>query len=45
LSTPGSGVEWVDRLGEQLSIPPLGVYGVTSANVTDLVERPPKRAA
>jgi alcohol dehydrogenase class IV len=39
LSTPASGVEWVGKLREQLSIPPLWVYGITSVNVPDLVEK------
>lgn len=38
-ATAGDGVDWIEALCAELVVPPLATYGVTTADVEDLVER------
>jgi alcohol dehydrogenase class IV len=42
---PDQGVAWVARLTRELKIPPLGVYGIGSDAVDDLVEKSAKASS
>ena len=38
-ATANDGVTWVQQLGEDLQVPPLGTYGLTPEDVPDLIDK------
>jgi alcohol dehydrogenase class IV len=44
-ATPDAGVEWVQKLVADLSIPKLGAYGIREEHVADLVAKAAKASS
>ncbi|MBZ5622274.1 MAG: iron-containing alcohol dehydrogenase [Acidobacteriia bacterium] len=44
-ATAGDGVLWIAQICRKLEIPPLGTYGVTAADIPDLVDKAAKASS